>query len=216
MDVPPISLSFIADFTNAQGTARAALVRTQYRQHMQQEDRFWAFYYRELFDAVEAVVARQGDLQPLKEAVRVAPEKKQRSYAAAAEGLAALLTKLRPTAITRASTALWTDVTTGVQVRVRPHFVTTSSKGDHEAWFLNCKEDAFAPSAANVVLYLMQAHGPEEARAADPRLLNVRAAQSLRLRANVNREQIKQSLAAEAQTYRALWLANSNGDGLQD
>lgn len=212
MDVPAISLTFIADFTNAQGTARAALVRAQYRQHMKQEDRYWAFYYRDLFDAVEAVVARQGDLTPLKEAVRAAPEKKQRSYAAAAEGLAALLTKLRPASIVRGGTALWTDPATGTQIRVRPHFIVTTAKGEREAWFLNCKDEAFASSAANIVLYLMQAHGPAEARGATARLLNVRAAESLRLRANVNREQIEQSLTAEAQTHRTLWLANAQGE----
>jgi hypothetical protein len=86
VDVPAISLSFLADFTNAQGTARAALVEQQYRQRIHEGDRFWTFYYADVFAAAEQVVAEQGDLEPLRRAVSAAPEKKKRSFAAVAQG----------------------------------------------------------------------------------------------------------------------------------
>jgi hypothetical protein len=66
-----------------------------------------------------------------------------------------------------------------------------------------------AAPAADVILHLIQKHGPAEAQQATPRLINVRSAQWQKLRANANRERIEQSLSAEAQTYRSLWLANS-------
>lgn len=144
MGVPAISLSFLADFTNAQGTARAALVEQQYRQRMQEGDRFWTLNYADVFAAAEQVVAAQGDLEPLRRAVNSAPEKKQRSYAAVAQGLATLLTKFKPTTLKRGSAALWQDPNSDTQIRVRPHFIATLPKDANEAWFLNCKEEPLA------------------------------------------------------------------------
>jgi hypothetical protein len=175
---------------------------------MQQDDRHWAHYYQDLFAALQEAVDRGNDVQALRDAVRAAPERKQHSFEVVGKGLAQALAKHRPVHIKRSGPALWQVPGSETEIRVRPHFIATLPKNVREAWFLNCKEEPFASPSANLVLHLMQVHGPADAHGAAPRLLNVRAGSSLTMRANVNRAQIEQSLAAEAQTYRTLWLAN--------
>jgi hypothetical protein len=56
--------------------------------------------------------------------------------------LATILTKLKPIALKRGTTALWQDPDSDAQIRVRPHFIATLPRNAQEAWFVNCKESS--------------------------------------------------------------------------
>lgn len=202
---PIISLSFYADFLNAQGIARARLVRNQRIQREQKEDRSWSYYYREIIRALFAEISTAAKGVELDLAVSAAPSRKEASFRAVAAGIKSVLNRRRPRRIEEAPVQVWDDSNGDARIRIAPHAMVTYADGQKEVWFLHFKDTPLERTTANVLLYLMRKAYEGSGIEVVPVVVNVRTAAMLRTLSTADDALIAQSLEIDCETYGRYW-----------
>jgi hypothetical protein len=202
--IPTISLSFCADFLNAQGIARGRLVQQQRRQREQLSDRHWAHYYQPVIDALIAYVNNGCTGPELDNVVASAPTKHENSFARVTGNLLEMLRRRPPVKLETAPKAVWSS-RGGVQIRVAPHVMATFADGRREAWYLHFKRPALARVTSNVLLYLVScAYATIEENAA-PIVVNVSTAKFVRELAKRQDDLMARFLEVETESYKRYW-----------